>query len=470
MATITASTGTLDVNSLVTQLMTIERAPIEKLDRTRSGVQTKLSAVGQIQGALSSLQDAARALTSLTTWQAAKASSADETTVLASASSGAPKGNYSVRVDQLAQRQSVSGPALAAPTTVVGGGILTIQMGSAAPSGPGFTPDPARAALNLTVPDGSTLTDLVSQINAAEAGITAAMVKDGSTYRLLLRSTDSGIANAFRITASDSDGNSTDANGLSMAIIDPAAPTAAAATLNESSRDAEFVFGGMELTSSNNKIESVVENTTIELRKVNASPVDVNVVVDEAAIRAAVDKFVSAYNELNKQISTHTRYDAATRTSGTLQGNRAILTVQSQMRELVGSRMTTGSLGRLSDAGLQIQRDGSLSVDASTFTQALANPNNLRTLFAHSDTVTPANSGIATRLVSLATAMLGTEGVITNSSETFRKRITDIDSQKDRLESRMTDIERRLRSTYSALDARLSRMSSIGQSLDSIAS
>jgi flagellar hook-associated protein 2 len=462
MPTITASSGLIDVNNIVTQLMQVERAPLQKLDQTRTKVQTKLSAIGQIKSALSTLQDAARSLGSLTTGQAAKANSSDPTTVSASASAGSPIGNYGVRVDRLAQRQSISGPALASANTVVGGGSLSIQLGSVNASGAGFTADPLRPAINVTVDAGATLTEVVSAINSASAGVVATIVKDGANSRLLIRSTDSGLSHAFSIQASDSDGANNDASGLSMAAFDPLAPGSGATTLNESAQDAEFRFGGMTLSSPGNSIDGIVQNTTINLHRVSTTTVDVNVAIDTEAVRKAADQFVTAYNELNSKISEATKYDPGSKTAGALQGSYSIVTIQNQMRALVASTASTGVLTNLSAAGIETQRDGSLLVNDSKFTQVASTPRNLQVLFAFSDPLNSANSGIARRLTEMATQLLGSDGVVGSSTETLQRRISAIELQKTRIESRLLDVEKRLRSTYSNLDAKVTRISNQG--------
>jgi flagellar hook-associated protein 2 len=462
MPTITASSGLIDVNSIVSQLMQVERAPLQKLDQTRTKVQTKLSAIGQIKSALSTLQDASRNLSSLTTWQAAKAASSDQTTVSASASAGAPMGNYGVRVDRLAQRQSVSGPALASASSVVGGGSLTIQMGTVSTSGGGFAADSLRPAITLNVDSGATLAEVVSAINAASAGVVATIVKDGANSRLLIRSSDSGLNNAFSIQASDLDGGNNDASGLSMAAFNPLSPTGAATTLNESAQDSEFRFGGMTLSAAGNTIEGIVQNTTINLHRVSSTTVDVNVTVDSEAVRKSADKFVAAYNDLNRLVSEATRYDPGSKTAGTLQGSYSIVTIQNQMRALVASSASSGVLTSLSDAGIESQRDGSLLINDSKFTQAAATPRNLQNLFAFSDPLNAANNGIARRLTEMTTQLLGSDGVVGSSSETLQRRITAIEQQKTRIESRLIDIERRLRNTYSNLDAKVTRISNQG--------
>ncbi len=72
MSTIGASSS-IDVQGIVSQLMQIERRPLEAMQKNLSGIQTKLSALGKLQSALSAFQDAARALTRSATWQAASA-------------------------------------------------------------------------------------------------------------------------------------------------------------------------------------------------------------------------------------------------------------------------------------------------------------------------------------------------------------------------------------------------------------
>ena len=81
MATIT-STGIgsgLDVNSIVTQLVALERRPIQQLQSEANDLDARLSSFGKIQSNLDALRTAARSLTDTSTWKAASASSSDAT-------------------------------------------------------------------------------------------------------------------------------------------------------------------------------------------------------------------------------------------------------------------------------------------------------------------------------------------------------------------------------------------------------
>ena len=116
MTTITPTTGTissagigsgLDVNSIVTQLMAVERQPLTALQTKATTLQTQLSAFGQLQSLVSSLQDAAKPLFSADSFALTTASSSDPTSVSAGTTTNAVPGIYSVSVSSLSATQSV---------------------------------------------------------------------------------------------------------------------------------------------------------------------------------------------------------------------------------------------------------------------------------------------------------------------------------------------------------------------------
>ena len=75
----------LDVNSIITSLMNVEKLPLTKLQTTGTVMQTKLSAFGQIQSLVSSLNDAVAPLSKASSYALLNASSSDATSVTASA-------------------------------------------------------------------------------------------------------------------------------------------------------------------------------------------------------------------------------------------------------------------------------------------------------------------------------------------------------------------------------------------------
>src|SRR4030067_3759917 len=103
---VTSATN-LDINSIVSQLMTVERQPINKLNVKEAGYQAKLSAYGSVKGAVSSFQSAVQSLSSASNFQSLKATPSDTTIFSASAASTAVAGTYSLEVTSLAQAEKL---------------------------------------------------------------------------------------------------------------------------------------------------------------------------------------------------------------------------------------------------------------------------------------------------------------------------------------------------------------------------
>src|SRR5438067_1606523 len=97
----------LDVNSLVSQLMTQESQPLTLLQKKEATYQSQVSALGQVKSALSSFQSALDGLTDVKNFQAVKATVGDSGVMAASAGSSAAPGSYALEVTQLAQSQKL---------------------------------------------------------------------------------------------------------------------------------------------------------------------------------------------------------------------------------------------------------------------------------------------------------------------------------------------------------------------------
>ncbi|MEZ5649162.1 MAG: flagellar filament capping protein FliD [Burkholderiaceae bacterium] len=469
MATsISGTSGAIDVNAIVSSLMEIERQPLQALEQRASGLQTTISEFGKLQAALDKLQSASRDLSSLTTWQAATASSADDTAVGIRADGGALTGSYSVKVTGLASHQTLVGEPVPDKQATVSGGTMTIQMGSMAG---GFVADPERAAIDIPIPAGATLEEVSAAINGADAGVGASLVTEANGTRLMIRSTDSGEDQAFQVTVADIGLAGQDLALASFAHT-PGAGGPGAMTESQQAANATFELNGLPLESKTNSPEGVLENVTFTFKRITASPVDVSIDSDGETIRASMDAFIEAYNQVNGLIREQTKYDSATGKAGPLQGNRTVLRVQSQLRDILRTALPENpadvdAYQRLSDIGVEIQRDGSLNLNDSRFELAAANPERLETLFANGG-VDTALHGFARRFDTLVGQVLGLDGAISGATDSLRERQNLITDQEDRLNLRLADIERRLIRQYSALDANLSQLGGALASLNQL--
>lgn len=374
----------LDVDGIVSQLMAVEKQPLTLMQNTESDYKAKLSAYGTLKGALSSLQSAMQGLANGTKFQTATTSVADTSVLTATngISGKAVPGSYSVEVGQLAQQQKIRSDGFASPSTVVGSGTLTIEFGSYDSSANTFTLNGTKAAQTITIdPSSNTLSGVRDAINAANIGVSATIINDGTSNRLVLTSKDTGAANSIKISASDDDGLNLDAAGLSQLAFDPTASAGSGKNLTQAqaAQDAKLKIDGIDISKSSNTVTDAIEGVTLNLLKTNSgSPTTLGVSHDSAGITAAINTFVTSYNSINQTLSDLSSYNAAAKTGGVLQGDSAALSIQTRIRATlsaaVGNMGGTGTgLSSLSQIGVSFQKDGSLALDSTKLQKALDN-------------------------------------------------------------------------------------------------
>lgn len=466
MATLTSlGVGSgLDLNTMVTQLVALERRPLSAMQSRATELQTQVSALGRMQSLLSSLQDASNALTNNTLWSQGVAASSDATTVAAVGGAGATAGSYAVTVESLAASQTLSSSTVfSGATALVGAGTLQFTLGTWDATQSAFTDKSGATPVTVTATATDTLQSLRDKINASGAGVTATLVTDATGVRLALRSTTSGAANGFKVTAGDDDGNHTDNAGLSRLAYDPTAG-AAGMLHKQAATNAKATVNGIAVESATNELSSVVDGLTLTLNRMTApaAPVTVTVNPDRDNVKKAITAFADAYNALASYIADQTKYDPNSKVAGTLQGDSAVGSLMSQMRAVLNTPTGASSMfSRLSNVGLQLQRDGTLKVDTTLLTNASTNLAELKKAFANSDSVTPANEGFARRYAALATKALGIGGVLTTRSEGLRKLITKNSDDQERLNDRVDRFEARLIAQYTAMDSNLARLNAL---------
>ena len=451
----------LDVNSIVTQLVAIERQPITLLQQQASAVQSKLSIYGQIQSKLSSLRDAAAALTQSATWGQTLGTSSDPSAVGITTSSTTHAGSHTVQVTSLAAAQSAATAAsFASVDAVLGEGTVQIQLGSW--DAGTFTPKAGAASVSITIgPGPRTLAQVRDAINGSNAGVTASVLTDASGSRLVMRSSATGAQNGFRIGVTDADGANGDAAGLSALAYDPQGG-ASSLTLAQPAADAHALIDNLPVVSPSNTLAGVIDGITLTLSKVTTGPVQVDAAADTDSIRKKIDAFVSAYNDVNALLAAQTKYDAATKTAGALQGDSAALGIRSQLRNLLGTTSGASSVfGRLSDIGFDVKADGSIAVNATKLGNGIANLAEIGKLFSASDPLVAGNNGIATQLRKLTESMLAFDGTVQSHTDGLQHRLDMNHERQDKLESRVTRTEARLRAQYSALDTQMNQLAGL---------
>lgn len=429
----------LDVNGIVSQLMSLERQPLNVLNTKVSRYNSQLSAYGQLKSDLSSFKSAAYALSTTTGFSVFKATAADTTILNATADSTASVGAYDITVTTMAASQKLISNATTLPltdsnTTTVGTGTLTLASGT--------------SSFAVTI-DGTnnTLDGIASAINSntSNFGVTASVVFDGTNYRLMVNPNNTGVANAMTIAVVDTgDSNNTDTLGLSRLSY-----TAGGYNLTQSQAavDAALTVNNVAVTSASNTVANVINGVTLNLTKVGSTTL--TVASDTSAITEKVNSFISAYNKLNTDIkSMHQK-------GGALESDNSVLTLQSRLSAVFNTpaTITGGAYSYLAQVGVTLQKDGSLALDGTTFSSALSSDfNSVVSLF--SDTT----EGFAQRFNTEASNLLQTDGVLAATTDGITASISRLNAQQDQMQTRLTMTELRFRTQFASLDAMLGSM------------
>jgi flagellar hook-associated protein 2 len=466
MATITSlGVGSgIDAESIITKLMAVEQQPITNLQKVESGLKTQLSAFGTLNSLVSALGDKAQAISDVSLWKQTTLSSANSAVVSGTSSAGAAAGNYSVTVQSLASSQTVTSTALPSSDSTLSAGSLTIQLGSW--SGSNFTAKNGSSAVTIDIGSGDTsLSAIRDKINAAGAGVTATIINDSSGARLSLSSTDTGAVNGFKITAAETVDDGNPATGLSALGYDPSAGSSPM-SLNQSSADATASINGIQVSSASNTLSNVADGLTLTLSQVSATPVQVTVAQDTSAVTSAINAFVGAFNSLASTLKMDLAYVPASDgksagSGGPLQGDRTAVNLQWALRGIINQGTTASStFSRLSDIGITMQADGTLAVNTTQLSSAMANQTELRKALT-ADTGSGSALGFMQNFSNLSSGLLDTSGQLTAAQSGLQTRITANENQQQEISTRLTTVEANLRAQYQTLDTQMASMSAL---------
>ena len=382
MASISAAGvgSNLDVNGIVTKLMSVEAQPLTTLARKEASYQTQLTAYGSLSGAVSTFQSAMSGLSSASRFLGVKATPSDATVLTATAANTATSGTYSIEVTALAKQQKLAAAGKASLATAIGAGTATLVFDFGTITGtlngsnqynPGATFVSAGAGTkSVSIAAGASLSDIRDSINAAAIGVTATIVNDGSAtipYRLVLTSNTPGAASSMSIAVTG------DATVALLLANDPAGAQTLAETAT--AQNASLKVDGLTVSKASNTISDVVPGVTLSLLKTNvAAPITLTTAKDTSAVQSSAQSFVEAYNALAKNLKDLTYYTASTKTSGPLQGDITARSIASNVRVTLSSALAgAGGYTALSQLGIAMQKDGTLALDSTKLQTAISN-------------------------------------------------------------------------------------------------
>lgn len=433
----------LDLSSIITGLMQVEQQPLLALQKKEASYQSRISSLGTLKSALSSLQTAATSLIPNITQSAndkftsLKVSTGDNTIVTTTTSTGAVASNYTLKNISLATAEQIRKTEGTLGIPGSGTGTLSIKVGTG-------------TAVDVSVTGGSSLSDIAKAINDAKPDVTATVINDGTTNHLVISAKKTGASNTVSITGS--------AGWTGFNFKPTTAPASTNAwTQQQNAASASVEVNGLTVTSDNNTITTAISGLTINLLKESSSGTTLSVTQDSTTnITAALNSFIKAYNDAASSMKSLGAYNATTKVAGALQGDTTLRGAQSQIFNLLTSKQGTGDYTVLADIGIALQKDGTLKLDSSKLNKAI-----------ESDFSAVANltSAVGTAFKSGLETLIGTSGNITSITESANRMIKELDRRQEALQDRLIKVQERYTKQFSALDTLIASMNQTSSSL-----
>ena len=476
----------IDSNSIVSQLVALDKAPLTVLQQQATVDNSQISAFATITSEFSDLSDACTTLQDPTTWEAKTASSSNTAAASISVTSAAAAGSFTLDVDQLAQAQSVgSSPIVQGSLT---SGNMVIQLGTwtqanssaTPPTTLSFAPSGA-SSVSISVLATDTVASIAAKINAANAGVTATDFNDGTNDRLLLSSSTTGVAAGFKVTTTDTTGAAvTDGTGISQLAFDPTQSSdansgaygmASASNTVQYGANAMARINGLAVTSQTNTLTGNLPGVTINLLATTTTgygtstatrnPATMSVSDDVTGVVTNIQTFVTAYNKLFSDLQTNLKYDPTSDTAGLFQGDGTIVNLQNLMYNLVGSESTgSTAYSRLSDAGIQVQADGTLAINSATLSVAANNGTQLQDLFT-TNTGSDDTSGFAVKFGDFAAGAIAAGGLVADKTTALQAVLAKNTADQADVTDKANTLETRLKAQYSALDSKMATLNAL---------
>ncbi len=291
-------------------------------------------------------------------------------------------------------------------------------------------------SIDYNVNDDS-IDDIISRINAAGAGVTAAY--DAAADRMTLTNTKTGD---IGLGVSESAGGLLAALGLT---------TGAGASLQRGV-NAEFtVDGGSTLTSTSNTLSADVHGITgLDLTVNSVASQDITVSADTAAMKDAINTFITKYNAVQSYIDDATKITTSSSgvATSTLSSNREVQDWGRQLRANVFAEVggLSGTISRLENLGIDFSSEFStLSITNSAKLDDALN-NNAEDV---AEFFTTADTGFFARFDAVLTNYIGDDG----SGGYLESQQTALTDSNKSIDQQIADAERRLTQRREVLEA-----------------
>lgn len=434
--------------NIVQQLVAAEKIPLQKMEESKDKINSKQSLLSDLTQRVEKLKSTIyankgqRSFRELAINVSGKGISAQVDKNIAE------PGTYQVEVVQLAQKSSaISNGVEDKDNTYLGVGYISYEL----PNG-----DVKEVYINE---ENSSLNGIAKLINAdTENGMRATVIDSGD-----------GSDSPYKIILSlENTGDGSKAKFPDLYLVDGEVDIWFDS--HRDAQDAKVKLDGFEIEVPSNRATELIPGVTLDLKKaVPGEELTIEITEDVGKISEKINDLITSANDILSFIKEQNNMDETTDTSRTLGGDIALQTIESRVRTAVFSPVATDSGSRrVSEFGINFQRNGLLSLDAQKFEAALAeNYKDVAQVIAGSYSMENGKvNGFIDNLEKVVDGALNRpSGTLTTRKEGLNSQIRQIDRRIENKQRQIEQKERVLKAKFARLEETISKIKSQGSGL-----
>lgn len=481
---ITGLASGMDIDDIVSKLMKTERAPLDRLTQKKQTLEWQRDSYREVNTKIKEFQDymSKNTLTYPSTYQSKTVTSSNESVLTATGSASAPNSSSTVEVASLATAATYKANSYTGYTQ----GDYNLAFNVVAPG------ETTAKTVNISVTSADTIDNVISKLNSSDLGVSAFKDKiwNGTEYVETIAFSSKATGAGGSIQAADSATANFMSGQLGFSLEADNKLTA-----YKEGTNAKVTINGFEMEKLSNNF--TVNGVTYSIKNTTAAtgPVTTSVSTDVDGIYNQIKEFVDKYNELvdslNEKLQEEKYRDYAPLTSeqkeamsdkeielweekaksGLLRNDSSISTGTNQMRTDFYSKVNAdGKSYQLTEFGITTsgayQMRGHLEINEDKLKAKIQeDPQSVAALFTSgTNSSAYSDKGIMKRIgdtlkstVKSIEAKAGNSTMGTNDYS-IGKNLNTISTDITKMQERLTAIENRYYTKFSAMDSAIQKM------------
>ena len=221
-------------------------------------------------------------------------------------------------------------------------------------------------------------------------------------------------------------------------------------------KDAALTVDGIPIDSASNTVTGAIPGVTLTLSgyRPRRHPVTLQISPDLTPIATDINNFVSSWNTLIQAVNAGIQTNGSTGAAGALSGDTSVDFVQQELLSALSSSMSgNNGVVNLQSIGIEMNDDGTLSVDSTTLNDALQNN------FSAVQNLFQSTSGVGQALQTSLTSLTDpTTGPLNVDMNGISNEVTDLNSQISDFQAQLQQTQTQLTAEYSTINTTLEQM------------